>query len=97
MEYEEHIQNLLRAKLERNNRFTLEVEVGHFYNGYENPSNVYDYEQSIEKNEWTVFIRAKNPQFRPLISKFISFTDFMAPKAGRTITVNAPEEHFNNV
>lgn len=87
---------MMREKLSNDNRFKLELEVGFYYNGYENPSNVFDYEQMIDKNEWTVFIRTKNPQFRKLISQFISFTDFIIPKSTRIQTVAAPEEHFSN-
>ena len=81
----------MRARLASDKRFKFEIEIGHYYNGYENPSNVYDYDQKTIKNEFTVFIRAKNPKFRPLISQFISFTDFTVPKMGKVITINAPE------
>lgn len=59
---------MMRARLDSSRRFKFEIEIGHYYNGYENPSNVYDYDQKTVKNEFTVFIRAKNPQFRPFIS-----------------------------
>lgn len=85
------MQEIMRGKLSKDQRFKFDIEIGHYYNGYENPSNVYDYDQKTVKNEWTVFIRAKNPQFRPLISQFINFTDFLIPKAAKTITVDAPE------
>jgi len=68
IEYEEHLQNKLRAKMDETSRFKFELEVGFYFNGYENPSNVYDYSQKTKQSEWTVFIRARNPQFRPLIS-----------------------------
>ena len=36
--------------------------------GYENPGTVTDYDQVKAKNEWTVFVRAKESKFRPFIS-----------------------------
>jgi len=81
----------MKARLEASQRFKFELEVGHYYNGYENPSNVYDYEQKTVKNEWTVFIRAKNPQMRPMISQFIGFVDFLIPKSNCVKTIEAPE------
>jgi len=44
MEYEEKIQQIMKERLDKSQRFKFELEVGHYYNGYENPSNVYDYE-----------------------------------------------------
>lgn len=44
VEYEEHLQEMMRGRLEKDKRFKFEIEIGHYYNGYENPSNVYDYE-----------------------------------------------------
>ena len=64
--------------------------------GYANPSNVVNHEQKFNKSEWTVFIRTKNPTFRPYISQFINFVDFSIPKKERAITVLPPEQHFNN-
>lgn len=60
--------------------------------GYENPSNVTSFEQTQTKSEWTIFIRCKNPTFRPLISQFISYADFQNPKDNRIITVMPPED-----
>ena len=56
--------------------FQITFEVGQYYMGYENPSNVYDYDQKCKTSEWTVFIRAKNPSFRPQISQFIKSVSF---------------------
>lgn len=52
---------MMRQGLAGDQKFRFELEIGHYYNGYENPSNVYDFDQKTVKNEWTVFIRAKNP------------------------------------
>ena len=87
----------MRSKLRDNQKFSLSFEVGQYYMGYENPSKVTDYSQKTVKNEWTIFVRAKDPQFRPLISQFINFVDFQIPKSTKLISVDAPEEHFNNV
>ena len=56
--------------------FQITFEVGQYYMGYENPSNVYDYDQKVKTSEWTVFIRAQNPSFRPYISQFIKSVSF---------------------
>ena len=36
VEYEAHLQELMRARLAQDNRFRFEIEIGHYYNGYEN-------------------------------------------------------------
>lgn len=65
--------------------------------GYENPANVYDYDQKVKTSEWTVFVRAENPSFRSSISQFIKSVDFQIPKQTRPVSVLAPEPHNNNV
>jgi len=65
--------------------------------GYENPSNVYDYEQKCKSSEWTVFIQTKNPTFRPMISQFLKSADFFIPKRAKPFTVLAPEPSVTNV
>ena len=50
LSYEIKIQELLRKRLPEENRYYLEIEIGQYYMGYENPSNVYSVEQQSEKN-----------------------------------------------
>jgi hypothetical protein len=77
--------------------FQINFEVGQYYMGYENPANVYDYDQKVKTSEWTVFVRAENPSFRSSISQFIKSVDFQIPKQTRPVSVLAPEPHNNNV
>lgn len=64
--------------------------------GYENPETVTDYEQTVIKNEWTVFLRTKDTKFRPFISQFIGWVDFRIPGKAKSITVNGPERSVSN-
>ena len=48
--------------------FQMEFEVGQYYNGYENPETITDYDQMTIKNEWSIFVRTKKAVFRPFIS-----------------------------
>lgn len=86
-EYEAAIQKSMKRGLPSGKQFPLEIEIGFYYNGYENPSYVTSFEQTQTKSEWTIFIRCKNPTFRPLISQFISYADFSNPKDLRFVSV----------
>ena len=44
LNYELKLQELLRKRLPEECRFYLEIQVGQYYTGYENPSNVYTLE-----------------------------------------------------
>jgi len=74
LDYELNLLGLMREGVKE--IFQISFEVGQYYMGYENPSNVISYEQKIKTSEWTVFIRTQNPQFREHISKFIRSVDF---------------------
>ena len=97
LQYEQEIHNFMKADLPSGQKYFMSFEVGQYYMGYQNPSNVIDHEQRFKKSEWTVFIRTKNPTFRPYISQFIDFVDFNIPKKPRALTVKPPEQHYNNL
>ena len=44
VEFDAKLQNAMRKKLDPSQKFLFEVEIGQYYNGYENPSNVYEFE-----------------------------------------------------
>ena len=81
----------MKREMVKGDRYPMQFELGFYYMGYENPDKVINHEQKFCKNEWTIFIRTKNPTFRPYISQFIDYVDFNIPKYTKVITVKAPE------
>jgi hypothetical protein len=83
----------MKKGIDPKDSYVLTLEVGQYYNGYTNPETITDYEQKTVKSEWTIFIRTKNPSFRPFISQFISSVEFILPGRALPMNILAPERN----
>jgi hypothetical protein len=83
----------MKAGIDPKDRYVLTLEIGQYFMGYKNPDKVYDYEQKCKTSEWTIFIRTKNPSFRPFISQFISSVEFILPGRNMPMNIVAPERN----